>query len=433
MPRVKRPTTVNRSGWAAKISWALYDLANTIFSMNVISLYLPLWVATAFPRGEVWYAVAYSLSMLVVALLSPLLGSFGDRRGHLRQLLAMTAIAVGMTFFIGMGTSLIAVLAAFIAANIGYQLGLVSYNSLLPSVSVPEDRGRISGLGVALGYVGSFAGMTLVLPFVDPEKFRVLPAAARTIVSRLTRFDLASAESVVRANAFVPTAILFGLFAIPIFLFVRESNVERGGAPTFREIAGTFRHILADPNLRSFYLATFLYMDAIHTVYIVMATYGKFAAGLSDAQIVLVMSIALGAAVLGSLVYGWLTDRLPLKTSMYIVLANWVVTLTIAIAATDFATFLPVAIIAGVGLGGVEVVTRVALLDLVNSEERGRYFGFFNFTGKASSIVGPQLWALTLYLLRDSGDLRFRVGVGLMLILVLAAAMVLRGVSFAPR
>jgi UMF1 family MFS transporter len=326
------------------------------------------------------------------------------------------------------------VLVLFSLANIGYQLGLVSYNSLLASVSSEGDRGRTSGLGVALGYVGSFTGMTLVLPFVDPEKFRALPEAARGVIRALTLIDPSTASGLVRANAFVPTALLFGLFAIPIFLFVRESKDNReGGHPSFREIWLTFRHILGDPNLRSFYLATFLYMDAVHTVYIVMATYGRFAAGLTDSQIVMVMSIALAAAVLGSAAYGWLTDRLALKKSMYLVIANWIVTLIMAMSATSLETYLPVAIVAGVGLGGVEVVTRVALLALIPVEERGRYFGFFNFTGKAASIVGPQLWALALIVFADLGAMRFRIGIGLLLLLVIASAFALRKVSFARR
>jgi MFS transporter, UMF1 family len=420
--------------WPSKLSWALYDLANTIFSMNVISLYLPLWVATAFPRGEVWYAMAYSGSMLVVAVLSPALGSLGDRKGHLRVLFALTAAAVALTFFIGVGRSLPAVLLTFAFANIGYQLGLVSYNSLLTSVSDERDRGRTSGLGVALGYVGSFIGMTLVLPFVDPEKFRALPEALRALVRPLTLIDPAAASDVVRANAFIPTAILFGVFAIPIFLFVREGRGRgEGGQPTLAEIVETAKTIIREPNLRAFYISTFLYMDAIHTVYIVMATYGRFVAGLSDAQIVMVMSIALAAAVAGSAIYGLLTDRLPLKVSMYIVLANWIVTLLMAMMAKDLATYLPVAIVAGVGLGGVEVVTRVALLGLIGDREKGRYFGFFNFTGKASSIVGPQLWALSLFLFADLGVTRFRIGVAVLLLLVIAATFTLRTVSFARR
>ncbi|HUF17304.1 MAG TPA: MFS transporter [Thermoanaerobaculia bacterium] len=401
--------------------------------MNVISLYLPLWVATSFAGGEVWYAVAYSLSMLVVALLSPLAGVIGDRYGHKRILFACTATAIFFCFFIGMGSRLVPLLMIFAFANIGYQLGLVGYNSLLTSVSTPADRGRTSGIGVALGYVGSFLGMTLVFPFVDGERFAKLPAPLQDLVNRFTLFEMTGEAGLIRANAFIPTAILFAVFSIPIFARVREQpsvGMQSSLHGTLAAVKETFREIVRDKDLRNFFIGSFLYLDAIHTVYIVMATYGKFAAGLRDDQIILVMMIALGAAIAGSAVYGMITDRLPLRTSLYVVLGNWVVALSLALFATSFSTYLPVAIVAGIGLGGIEVVTRVALLGLVDEDRRGRYFGFFNLTGKASSIVGPQLWAVTLFLLADAGPIRFRAGVGVMLLLLVASFAFIRRVDF---
>lgn len=422
-----------KPSWRAKISWGLYDLANTIFSMNVISLYFPLWIASEHPRGATYYAFVYSFSMLFVAVASPFAGSVGDRRGHKPILIVTSLLAIGLTPFLGVTHSLWGALLLFAGANFGYQLSLVAYNSLLTSVSEPRERGLVSGIGVALGYVGSFIGMLSAYPFTQGATFAKLSPDLADVVNRLAVVPMTSFSGVVRENAFVPTAILFAIFALPTFLFVRES--VRGGArvpfrETVAEIRGTFRAIVGNRDLRGFYLATFLYMDAIHTVYIVMATYAKFAIGLDDGQIVTVMSIALGGAVAGSFIYGLITDRLPRKVSMAIVIANWVVALLLAITATSFMSYLAVAIVAGIGLGGVETVTRVALLALIPEGERGRYFGFFNLTGKASSIVGPQLWALTLLFLEPLGDIRFRIGVAVLLTLVLASAVVLRRVNF---
>lgn len=409
----------------------MYDLANTIFSMNVISLYLPLWIASSFQKGEIWFAVAYSISMIVVGIASPLLGSLGDRRGHKRLLLLTTAMAIGFTLLIGLPGSMKTILIVFALANFGYQLSLVSYNSLLTSVADPPERGRVSGLGVALGYVGSFVGMYLVFPFVNGESFRKLSPGLQRVVNGLTLEPMTSTTGIVRSNAFIPTALLFALFAIPLFLFVRE---RRENSPVsrlkLRDVVATFREILGDPNLRGFYLASFLYMDAVHTVYIVMATYAKFAVGLSDAQLLKVMSVAIGTAVVGSIAYGFLADRLPLKTSVYLVLVNWAVALLAVCFATSFLSFLIAAMICGVGLGGVEVVTRVALLGLIGDSPPGRFFGFFNLTGKASSVVGPQLWALILFVATPLGPLRFRLAVGSLLILVLVSIVVFRSVRF---
>lgn len=414
-----------------RLSWALYDLANTIFSMNVISLYLPLWVASNFHRGEIWYAVAYSASMLVVAALSPFFGALGQRVGQKRLLLIATTTAVIATAFIGRGSGAAAVLLVFAFANIGYQLGLVAYNALLPSVAEVEDRGRVSGFGVALGYVGSFAGMFTALPFASPEHFAKLPEGVEAIVAALSLSD-PSAPGLHRENIFVPTAILYLIFAIPLFLFVREKHFDTPERRNlFADAKATLRTIVADRNLLRFFIATFLYMDAVHTTYIVMATYGRFAANLTDGEIVKVMSIAIATAVGGSFIYGWVTDRVRRRTSILIMLWNWLVALSLAIFARDFSTFLVVAIVAGFGLGAVEVVSRVALLSLIPVEESGKYFGFFNLTGKASSIVGPQLWALTLFLFEAAGVVKFRIAVALLLAMTIVAFFVMRSVEFA--
>lgn len=414
-----------------RIAWGLYDLANTIFSMNVISLYFPLWLASTYARGEIFYALTYSLSMLVCGVVSPFLGDLGDRVGHKRILFIVTVLAVAATFSLGFMPSLATVLILFAVANVSFQIALVSYNALLPSVSTERDRGRVSGVGVALGYLGSFCGMLIALPFVDRGKLEALPGLLRDFVRTLSIQEQVAGE-IVRQNAFVPTAILFALFSIPIFLLVKEFRVPAVASrrPILAEVKSTFFEILRDPNLRNFYISTFLYMDAVHTVYIVMATYAKFAIGLSEGRIVTVMSVAILTAVAGSFLYGWVTDRVARRTAIYFVIVNWIVALILAGFAKGFGQFLLVAMVAGIGLGGVEVVARVALLSLVPLEQRGRFLGFFNLTGKASSIVGPWLWAGTLFLMEGYPSLRYRVAVLVLLVPTLLALAFVRKIQF---
>jgi UMF1 family MFS transporter len=416
--------------WPRKLAWGTYDLANTIFSMNVISLYLPLWVASSFRRGDVWFAAAYSLSMAVTGIVSPLVGALGMKVGHKRILLFTTIAAVGFTALLGSYAELPVILMLFVIANCAYQLSIVAYNSLLPSVAEPHERGRVSGLGVALGYFGSFVGMLSVLPLIDPSHFARLPHAVAALVRPLLRVVPEVPGVIVRQNAFLPTAILFGLFALPLFFLVKEKKYDAPKASSAGEAWRTFREIRSDRNLLRFFIGTFLYMDAVHTTYIVMGTYGKMAIGLRDGEIVKVMSIAIISAVLGSFAYGFIADRLSKKTAVLTVIANWIVALSIAVVSRDATTYLVVAVVAGAGLGGVEVVGRVALLALIPEEESGRYFGLFSFVGKASSIVGPQLWALTLLLFEPLGSARYRIAVGLLCAMTVAAAVTIWSVRF---
>jgi UMF1 family MFS transporter len=271
------------------------------------------------------------------------------------------------------------------------------------------------------------------MPFSDGRVFAKLPAGLQRLISSLSLTNVDTTH-LHRENVFIPTAILFGLFAIPLFLFVRERReVVAAVSKPFAETKATFKLIIGDPVLRRFFLATFFYMDAVHTTYLIMATYGKYAAGLDDGQILRVMSIAILTAVAGSFAYGWLTDRVSRKTSMVVVIVNWIIALTLAIFTTGFASYLVVAVIAGVGLGGVEVVSRVVLLSLVGERDAGRYFGFFNLTGKASSVIGPQLWALALLVFESAGELRFRIAVILLLLMTIVGLFIIAPVSLTSK
>src|SRR5688572_26750490 len=180
----------------AVTGWVLYDLANTIFSMGVISLLFPLWVRDAVgpERADARYGVITAISMGIIFLFSPLLGAMTDRaRTRMPFLMASTVICVALTTLLGRGPFMMTAIL-FIIANAAYQAGLQFYDALLPEVSTPENRGRIGGIGVGIGYLGSYLaiGAGLLLGTDDlPRLFGLI-------------------------------AIAFLIFAIPCFLFVKE-------------------------------------------------------------------------------------------------------------------------------------------------------------------------------------------------------------------
>ena len=179
-------------------SWAFYDFANTIFSMNVISLYFALWVTVDHGGQDILYSVALSGSMFAVAISVPFFGAISDQTGkRVFPLTILTIISVVATALIGQSSQLLVGLFLFIIANYCYQSALVFYNGMLPDVARQSNVGMISGYGVALGYMGSIAGLLLVRPFVEAGG---------------------------RSAAFLPTAILFLSFSIPCFFFVKDPN-----------------------------------------------------------------------------------------------------------------------------------------------------------------------------------------------------------------
>src|SRR6187399_847981 len=176
----------------AKTAWSLYDFANTIFSF-AIGLWLTDDARFGPATGQAVLSLAIIISVGLNAIVSPVLGALSDRGGRrLPFLLAFTALCVAPTAVFGISGPIVGVLL-FILANFTFQAALIYYDASIKLVSTPATRGRLSGIGAAIGYCGTvFVG--LLIFFFD--------------ISVEARFPL--------------SALLFALFAIPIFVVVKE-------------------------------------------------------------------------------------------------------------------------------------------------------------------------------------------------------------------
>ena len=271
------------------VSWGFYDFANTIWALNILSLYFALWVTQDHGAPQIYFFGTLSASMLVVAATCPMLGAMSDRFGRrIPFLTALVLVCVVCTGLVGHIGGLTAALVFFAIANFAYQSANVFYDSLLPTVSRPENRGRVSGLGVALGYVGSIAGLLMIGPFESHWG---------------------------RGATFLPTGILFLVFALPCFLMVKEPAT---GVPwAFRlirdgytQLFHTLRQYRRHANLLRFVGARFLYVDAINTMLIVMAIYVTEVLAFHSNQVRPLLITSPTLAIAGSLFFGWLVDRL---------------------------------------------------------------------------------------------------------------------------
>jgi UMF1 family MFS transporter len=247
------------------ISWALYDFANTIFSANIVAIYLPLWVTQELVGKDIHYSLALSASMLAVALTMPVLGALSDRWGKRKPLLILfTVVCACATGGLGAWSTLPLALCCFAVANSAYHGGLVFYNALLPAITGEETRGRVSGLGAAFGYLGAICGVILVIPFVTGE---------------LWRWDVPFLSGGGSAAAFLPTAILFLIFSLPLFVWVKDDGIKK-----VRKEEGVWRALIKvrdHPHILRFLLARFLYLDGLNTVIVFMSIYLVNVAGFS--------------------------------------------------------------------------------------------------------------------------------------------------------
>ena len=398
------------------ISWSLYDFANTIFSFAVVSGAIGLWLVSDARFGErdgnFILSVAVVVSVGLNALVSPVLGALSDRGGRrLPFLFAFTALCIVPTAFIGASQPVLGVLL-FIVANFGYQAALIYYDATLKTVSRPETRGRLSGIGVGIGYCGTiFAGL-FMLAFGVPVEDR-----------------------------FFVAAILFAIFAIPIFVFVRETGPI--GRVTMADVVGSLTqlrtsvaHAREVPGLLRFLVGRFFYSDAVNTIIVVMSVVTTKAKGLSDQMALVVLLLLTVVAIFASFGWGRLVDRLGPRRTLMIVLASWAIGLVLGAislsvdGAIGLGMFLIAGAILGSGLGGVQVADRVLMVRLSPPERIGEFFGLYGLVGKGSQVIGQLLYGLTLLLFFDTlGVGAYQLAVLTLLGTMLLGAWILRPVD----
>lgn len=391
----------DRPDYRAIHSWALYDFSNTIFSMNVVSLYFALWATVDMGGEDITYSLALSGSMFAVAVSVPLFGTLADQTGRRRApLIALTMVSVLCTAMIGFADELVAGLLLFAAANYCYQSALVFYNAMLPNVARGVSLGMVSGYGVALGYLGSIAGILMVKPFVAEGG---------------------------RSAAFVPTAALYFLFSVPAFLFLadpvkKKASVQLGAAfKTLKQTLGQFKR---HKNLFHFILIHFVILDVVHTIIAFMSVYASKAIGFNTAQISTFLIVSTASAMFGSLLMGWLTREKGAVWSYWLVLWLWAGALVLALCSPGPTAFWMVGPLAGVGMGGVWVVGRILLVELSPPDQVGEFFGLYGMAGKAASIFGPLIWGGTVLLFQSQPQVKYRAAVfSLLLISLLSLAL----------
>src|SRR5215212_9412270 len=291
--------------------WIVNDLGNTLFSQNMISNYFPVWVVAVMGGSDGHISLVNTITMALMLGIGPWLGAVSDRLPRrLPILIATTTGCCLLTLLVGNG--LFTSLLFFLGANLLFQAGLVIYDSLLPAVSTPENRGRVGGAAVGLGYLGSLLGIGI--------GFIVLSHSG----DYQTIFRL--------------TALGFFLLALPCFLRVKEPprTVERL-APialargAIHDIFYTAQRARPYPQLVRFLVGRAFYAEAANTIGIFMAVYLTVQLGFSSGEKDRLLLVAILAAVGGGFFWGRVVDRIGPRDSLMRVLVVWSVALALIV------------------------------------------------------------------------------------------------------
>ncbi len=391
---------------AATISWIIYDFANTIYSMNVVSMYFSTWIVVDLALGDQFVSIPNALSVFLVAITMPILGEISDRFHRKMPFLVVYTLAcifftamIGVAgyAFSGQRMMITYVIIAFIFANYSYQGGLVFYNAMLPVVSSERSMGRVSGYGVALGYLGSILGLILVLPFVEGSIYGL---------------KIPFIHGGGSMAAFIPTSGLFLIFTLPTFFFVKDPLISSGKVRQKIAIKSSFQKVWDGisntrkyPGVARFLIAKFFYEDAIETVIIFMAVYAQKVMGFGKEGTTQFFIAIIPSAIVGSAIFGILTDHFGPKKTLTMVLAGWIICLSIIVITMKTWVFWLVGALIGVFMGSTWTSARPLLISLVPKEMLGEFFGLYSLSGKLAAIFGPLIWAATVSAFSSYGNI----------------------------
>ena len=389
-------------------SWLFFDLANTVYAFVIPGLYFSVWLVSEQGWTDQSLGFATSGAMVIVAILGPWVGARSDgSQGKKPMLLITTLICIVATFLLGTFDVSISVLF-FIVSLIGFNLGSVVYDALLVSVSTPTNRGRISGLGVAFGYVGSLLGFG--------------------VATLLQNFGYSYVE------IFRSVAVMFLIFSLPAFIFIKEKKVSNEKSTikiteSISLVIKSWKHSTQYPGLTRFLVGRFFYADAINTLISgLLAVYLVEEVGLSPSDSQNLLGLAIIISIIGGYVFGKAADIYGPRKLTLVSLVCWMVSLSIAIIATEFDQLWLIyvtGVLGGFNIGGIFAVDRVFMTRLSPEKHLGEFYGLYSTVGRFATILGALLWGFVVNTL----GLGRNPAMGVLIILLAISFYIIRGVS----
>ncbi|MET0445399.1 MAG: MFS transporter, partial [Pseudorhodoplanes sp.] len=301
----------------AVVSWMFFDwAAQPYFSLITTFVFAPYFatrVAADPATGQSLWGFATACAGLIIALMSPVLGAIADASGRRKPWIA----GFGTIFVIGAclmwigkpgdPALILPLLLAYGFATIGVEFATVFNNAMMPTLVPPDQIGRLSGSGWALGYVGGILSLVVVLGFMAAN-----PSSGKTLfgLTPILGLDPATFEGDRISGPL--SGLWFVVFVLPMFLFtpdfparVKASNAVRAG---LTDLGHTLRELPKHKSMMAFLIANMIYTDGLVSLFAFGGIYAAGTFGWNTIQIGTFGIILAIAGTFGAFMGGKLDD-----------------------------------------------------------------------------------------------------------------------------
>jgi MFS transporter, UMF1 family len=379
------------------VAWAMYDWAHSAYSTLLITIVVGYLTKVVLPGGvgELAYGWGIGVSTLLAAVLSPVIGAIADERRNKRTWLAIAA-------FGGAGASLLMaavppelpwiIVALFFTASLCFEIGWSVSNGFLPELSNEKNIDNVSAVGFAFGYVGGGLALLSALGIVMAGDKLGLPAGDENLPLRL-RIGLAV------------MGLWWGFFAIPAVVVLRDRGAAHGppqrlvdtAKTAIGRVLDTLRNVRRYRTLFLFLIGYLLFNDGVQTVINSASIFAMGPLKMSVGELTQVVLMIQFAAMPGTFLVSALSKKLGQKTTLMLCLAMWVVLIIAAFFVTTSTQFWCMAFVLAMIMGGTQSVSRAIMGVMTPPSRAAEFFGFFNFSGRATSMIGPPLFGTITY------------------------------------
>lgn len=359
--------------------WIMYDVGNSAFILLATTV-IPI-VFNNLAKAHLsdsdylaYWGYAVSLSTIIIAILSPILGSIADGKGK-KKLMYAIFVLVGVLgcILLPFTKYWLLFLALYVVSKVGFNGSLVFYDSMLTDITTDERMDKVSSHGYAWGYIGS------CIPFI----------ISIAMISLGPKIGVSAQGTIV--FAFVLTALWWLIFSIPLYKsYEQKYFVPKASDKVFKKLKETFREIKSDKTVYLFLIAFFFYIDGVYTIINMATAYGT-SLGLSSTGLMLALLVTQIVAFPCALYFAKISKNKKTSSLIKVCIAAYTAIALYAVQLDKLYEFWILAVGVGMFQGAIQALSRSYYAKIIPKEKSAEYFALMDIFGKGASIVGTMI------------------------------------------